>query len=164
MVNFEYVFPRLQFKQPPGNIIKLYVLYPVQQKCRVLTVSKTQGFLSVTCQCMMTERLDFWEAFHVTLLSRCWETKTTFYSKASDSFLSLLSFSIYCLALAFEHYRQVTLYHPECRMKAYSNHIEIIIGYFNLHKGWLSLHRGHPVNFRIRRMIHLSSVIPANDL
>ena len=48
--------------------------------------------------------------------------------------------------------------------KPTSNHIEITVGFFNLHKGWLSLHRGHPVNnVPIRRTMHLSSVIPAND-
>ena len=35
------------------------VVYPVRQKRPVLTVSKTQGFLSETCQCMLTVRLDF---------------------------------------------------------------------------------------------------------
>ena len=54
-----------------------------------------------------------------------------------------------------------TLYTPGCRMTC--NHIEITVGFFNLHKGWLSLHRGHPVNVPIRRTMHLSSVIPAND-
>ena len=44
-----------------------------------------------------------------------------------------------------------------------SDHIEITLGFFNLHRGWLSLHRGHPVNIPIRRTMHLSSVIPAND-
>ena len=47
--------------------------------------------------------------------------------------------------------------------KPTSNHIEITVGFFNLHRGWLSLHRGHPVNVPIRRTMHLSSVIPAND-
>ena len=47
--------------------------------------------------------------------------------------------------------------------KPTSNHIEITVGFFNLHRGWLSLHRGHPVNIPIRRTMHLSSVIPAND-
>ena len=47
--------------------------------------------------------------------------------------------------------------------KPTSNHIEITVGFFNLHRGWLSLHRGHPVNVSIRRTMHLSSVIPAND-
>ena len=47
--------------------------------------------------------------------------------------------------------------------KPTSDHIEITAGFFNLHKGWLSLHRGHPVNVPIRRTMHLSSVIPAND-
>ena len=47
--------------------------------------------------------------------------------------------------------------------KPTSNHIKITVGFFNLHKGWLSLHRGHPVNVPIRRTMHLSSVIPAND-
>ena len=47
--------------------------------------------------------------------------------------------------------------------KPTSNHIEITVGFFNLHRGWLSLHRGHPVNVLIRRTMHLSSVIPAND-
>ena len=47
--------------------------------------------------------------------------------------------------------------------KPTSNHIEITVGFFNLHRGWLSLHRGHPVNVPSRRTMHLSSVIPAND-
>ena len=47
--------------------------------------------------------------------------------------------------------------------KPTSNHIEIAVGFFNLHKGWLSLYRGHPVNVPIRRTMHLSSVIPANN-
>ena len=47
--------------------------------------------------------------------------------------------------------------------KPTSNHIEITVGFFSLHRGWLSLHRGHPVNVPIRRTMHLSSVIPAND-
>ena len=47
--------------------------------------------------------------------------------------------------------------------KPLSNHIEITLGFFNLHRRWLSLHRGHPVNVPIRRTMHLSSVIPAND-
>ena len=47
--------------------------------------------------------------------------------------------------------------------KPTSNHIEITVGFFNLHKGWLSLHRGHPVNVPIRRTVHLSRAIPAND-
>ena len=38
------------------------------------------------------------------------------------------------------------------------------VGFFNLHMGWLSLHRGPPVNVPIRRTVHLSSVIPANDI
>ena len=40
--------------------------------------------------------------------------------------------------------------------KPTSNHIEITVGFFNLH-------RGHPVNVPIRSTMHLSSVIPAND-
>ena len=44
--------------------------------------------------------------------------------------------------------------------KPTSNHIEITVGFFNMHRGWLSLHRGHPVNVPIRRTMHLSSVIP----
>ena len=43
--------------------------------------------------------------------------------------------------------------------KPTSNHIEITVGFFKLHRGWLSLHRGHPVNVLIRRTMHLSSVI-----
>ena len=77
-----------------------------------------------------------------------------------------LSFSIYCLALGFEHYRQVYIHDCTLRVagwKPTSNHIEITIGFFNLHRGWLSLHRGHPVNVPIRKTMHLSSVIPAND-
>ena len=42
--------------------------------------------------------------------------------------------------------------------KPTSNHIEITIGFFYLHKGWLSLHRGHPVNVLIRRTMRFSSV------
>ena len=34
--------------------------------------------------------------------------------------------------------------------------------FFDLHRGRLSLHRGHPVNVPIPRTMHLSSVIPAN--
>ena len=49
------------------------------------------------------------------------------------------------------------------RWKPTRNHIFITVGLFNLHKGWLSLHRGHPVNVSIRRSMLLSSVIPAND-
>ena len=33
----------------------------------------------------------------------------------------------------------------------------------NLHRGWLSQHRGPPVNIPIWRIAHLFSVIPAND-
>ena len=47
--------------------------------------------------------------------------------------------------------------------KPTSNHIKITVGFFNLHKGWLSLHRGHPVNIPNWRTMHLSSAIPAND-
>ena len=47
--------------------------------------------------------------------------------------------------------------------KPTNNHIEITVGFFNLHKGWLSLHRGHSVNILIWRTMHLSSVVPAND-
>ena len=43
------------------------------------------------------------------------------------------------------------------------NHILITVGFFHLHKGWLSLHRGHPVNVPIRRSMLLSKSIPAND-
>ena len=37
-----------------------------------------------------------------------------------------------------------------------------LLTFFNLHKRWLSLQMGHPVNVQIRRTMHLSSVIPAN--
>ena len=43
------------------------------------------------------------------------------------------------------------------------NHIEIVVGFFSLYMGWLSLYRGHPLNVPILRTMHLSSVSRAND-
>ena len=35
--------------------------------------------------------------------------------------------------------------------------LQVTVGFFNLHRGWLSLHRGHPVNVPILSMMHLPS-------
>ena len=74
-----------------------------------------------------------------------------------------LSFSIYCQTLFRVLSAGVLCTLRVAGWKPTSNHIEITVGFFNLHRGWLSLHRGHPVNVPIRRTMHLSSVIPAND-
>ena len=52
---------------------------------------------------------------------------------------------------------------PVAGWKPTINHIKITVGFYKLHKGWLSLHMGHPFNVPIRRTMNLSSVIPAND-
>ena len=84
-------------------------------------------------------------------------------SLSQDSFC--LSFFLYILPDA--RFRALSAgVHCTLRVagwKPTSNHIEITVGFFNLHRGWLSLHRGPPVNVPIRRTMHLSSVIPAND-
>ena len=74
-----------------------------------------------------------------------------------------LSFSIYCQTLFRVLSAGVLCTLRVAGWKPTSNHIEITVGFFYLHKGWLSLHRGHPVNVPIWRTMHLSSVIPAND-
>ena len=74
-----------------------------------------------------------------------------------------LSFSIYCQTLFRVLSAGVLCTLRVAGWKPTSNHIEITLGFFNLHRGWLSLHRGHPVYVPIRRTMHLSSVIPAND-
>ena len=51
----------------------------------------------------------------------------------------ILSFS-----LPHGHYPQVYYVH----FRPTSNHIKITVGFFNLHKGWLSLHMGHPLASR----------------
>ena len=58
-----------------------------------------------------------------------------------------LSFSIYCQTLFRVLSAGVLCTLWIAGWKPTSNHIEIIVGFFNRHKGWLSLHRGHPVNF-----------------
>ena len=78
-------------------------------------------------------------------------------------YLSFLSFFIYCQTLFRVLSAGVLCTLRVAGWKPTSNHIEITVGFFNLHKGWLFLHRGHPVNIPIRRTMHLSSVIPAND-
>ena len=52
---------------------------------------------------------------------------------------------------------------PGVGLGFYSLPHKLLIGFFNMHMGWLSLHRGHPVNILIRRTVHLSSVIMSND-
>ena len=75
-----------------------------------------------------------------------------------------LSFFLYILPSARSSIiGRCTLYTPGCRMKAYKYPYLITAGFFNLHKGWLSLHRGHPDNVPIRMTMQLSSVIPAYD-
>ena len=74
-----------------------------------------------------------------------------------------LSFSIYCQTLFRVLSAGVLCTLRVTGWKPTSNHIEITVGFSYLHRGWLSLHRGHPVNVPIRRTMHLSSVIPAND-
>ena len=86
--------------------------------------------------------------------SLCWLIKPFFF---------FFFFSIYCQTLFRVSSAGVLCTLRDAGWKPTSNHIEITVGFFNLHKGWLSLHRGHPVNVPIRRMMHLSSVIPAND-
>ena len=76
---------------------------------------------------------------------------------------SFLSFSIYCQTLFRVLSAGVLCTLWVAGWKPTSNRIKITIGFFYLHKGWLSLHKGHPVNVPIRRTMHLSSVIPAND-
>ena len=67
-----------------------------------------------------------------------------------------LSFSIYCQTLFRILSAGVLCTLRVAGWKPTSNHIEITVGFFNLHKRWLSLHRGHPVNVPIRRMMYLS--------
>ena len=78
------------------------------------------------------------------------------------SFLSL-SFSIYCQTLLRVLSAGVLCTLRVAGWKPTSNHISITVGFFNLHRGWLSLYRGHPANIPIRSTMHLSSIIPAND-
>ena len=78
--------------------------------------------------------------------------------------LSFLSSSIYCQTLFRVLSAGVLCTLRIAGWKPTSNHIEITVGFFNLRRGWLSLHRGHPVNVPIWRTMHLSSVIPANDI
>ena len=84
---------------------------------------------------------------------------------SADNLLQTFYFSLYTARPSFEYYRQVHFVHSGLQDESLytSNHIEIIVWFFNLHKGWISLHRGHPVNVPIRRTMHLSSVIPANN-
>ena len=81
---------------------------------------------------------------------------------AYQSLVCFLSFSIYCQTL-FRVLSAGVFSTRVAGWKPTSNHILITVGFFNLHRGWLDLHRGHPVNVPIRRTMHLSSVIPAND-
>ena len=74
-------------------------------------------------------------------------------------FIKISKFALPGVMLIYER----TSKYRKKEKKKESNHIEITVGFFYLHRGWLSLHRGHPVNVPIRRTMHLSSVIPAND-
>ena len=66
--------------------------------------------------------------------------------------------SLYTARASFEYYRQVYFVHSGLQDESPQVSIS------KLHRGWLSLNKGHPVNVPIRRTMHLSSVIPANDI
>ena len=74
-------------------------------------------------------------------------------------FSLFLSLFLYTAWRPHKHYRQVYFVHSGLQDES----LLITVGFFNMHKGCLSPHRGHPVNVPIRRTAHLSSVIPAND-
>ena len=61
-----------------------------------------------------------------------------------------------------EHYRQVNFVQSRSQDESLQVTISKLL-FFNLHKGWLSIHMGHPFSVPIRRTSHLSSAIPAND-
>ena len=71
--------------------------------------------------------------------------------------------SLYTARPSFEYYRQVYFVHSGLQDES----LQVTIS--KLPQGSLtctgddSLHRGHPVNVPIRRTVHLSRVIPAND-
>ena len=52
-----------------------------------------------------------------------------------------------------------TLYPPVLQDESLQVIMWTTVGFFNLHRGWLSLHRGPPVDVPIRRTAHLFSAI-----
>ena len=61
-----------------------------------------------------------------------------------------ISFSIYCQTLFRVLSAGVLCTLQIAGWKPTSIHIKLTVGFFNLHREWLSLHRGHPVNIPIR--------------
>ena len=100
-----------------------------------------------------------WWIFHSELTVNL--QQTTFWNVLIFFFFF---FSLYILPYALlDILGRCTLYTPGCRMKAYKKPFRITVAFFNLHRLWLSLHRGPPVNVRIQRTAHCFHVIPAND-
>ena len=96
---------------------------------------------------------------NVVSLSITYFSQPVKYPKWPTSFFFFLSFSIYCQTLFRVLSAGVLCTLRVAGWKPTSNHIEITVGFFNLHRGWLSLHRGHPVNVPIRRTMHLSGSV-----
>ena len=101
--------------------------------------------------------------FEYKLMQNIAYCSQSYYFGAWSIYALSFSFSIYCQTLFRVLWAGVLCTLRVAGWKPTSNHIEITVGFFNLHKGWLSLHRGHKVNVLIRRTMDLSSVIPAND-
>ena len=103
-----------------------------------------------------TQHWPFW----FISLSAAWYSHSHFLYFFSFSF----SIKLYCQTLLRVLSTGVLCTLWVARWKPTSNHILLItVEFFNLHRGWLSLNRGHPVTVPIRRTMHLSSVIPVND-
>ena len=69
-------------------------------------------------------------------------------------FLSFFFFFLYIRPLG--HSRQVYTVHPGLQDEGLQVTISNYVGFFNLHRVWLSLHRGPPVKVPIRRKAHFS--------
>ena len=137
---------------------KITVFPHIKLFCKSKPMLKVTGIPIFLCTCRMPEH-----GFMFT----CTECKKWFHPSCQliNQTRRQISFFLYILPGAC--FRALSAgVHCTLRVagwKPTSNHIEITVGFFNLHRGWLSLHRGHPVNVPIRRTMHLSSVIPAND-
>ena len=97
--------------------------------------------------------------FHITLeiplLSFTHSARANNVPFSNDSTRTMCPFSE-CPPVPFSGCGKPYCTHRFCRLKA-------SVWLFSQHMVWLSLHRGPPDNVLIRRTVHLSSVVPAND-